>query len=233
MTGLPATASARMAGWLAAVGSAGGLRADGGQGGDGGGVGWQLAQQIPWQVWLVAVGVLLVLALIVVLWARHVWRRSRRRGVLAPERVEGGLLALQAYGLPAGPARDAAVLRRRLSSDVNSTRMAVAAAAAAAPVGELAAVVDRLAAAAGTVDGQLAALAYESDPGRRAAGLGATRPAAEQILGAAARIRTALVSTRAALDEPALAAVSRDVDEELTGLAAYTQAYRELGGGQV
>jgi len=172
VTGLPATATARMVGWPAAVGSAGGLRADGGEGGDGGGVGWQLAQQIPWQVWLVAVGVLLVLALIVVLWARHVWRR--------------------------------------LSSDVNSTRIA----------------------AAGTVDGQLAALAYESDPGRRAAGLAAARPAAEQILGAAARIRTALVTTRVALDEPALAAMSRDVDEELTGLAAYTQAYRELGGGQ-
>ena len=194
MTGLPATATARMVGWPAAVGSAGGLRADGGEGGDGGGVGWQLAQQIPWQVWLVAVGVLLVLALIVVLWARHVWRR--------------------------------------LSSDVNSTRIAVAAAAAAAPVGELAAVVGRLAAAAGTVDGQLAALAYESDPGRRVAGLAAARPAAEQILGAAARIRTALVTTRVALDEPALAAMSRDVDEELTGLAAYTQAYRELGRGQ-
>ena len=177
MTGLPATNTARMAGWLTAVGSAGGLRADGGEGGDGGGVGWQLAQQIPWQVWLVAVGVLFVVGLIVVLWARHVWRR--------------------------------------LTSDVNSTRMAVAAAAAAAPVG-----------------GQLAALAYESDPGRRVAGLAAARPAAEQILGAAARIRTALVSTRVALDEPALAAMSRDVDEELTGLAAYTQAYRELGRGQ-
>lgn len=217
----------------AAVPAGGGLRTDGGDGGYGGGYGWwQLAQQVPAQVWLIAAGVLLVLLVAVVLWLRHLWRRSRRRGLLRPERIESSLLALQAQALPDGPARDAAVLRRRLSTELTSTRAAVTAAAATgAPVGGLQAVLGRLDALADTVDGQLRAAQSEPDPGRRAAGLADAGPAAEQVIGGAARIRDALATSRSALDEPALETVRRDIDDEISALTSYTQAYRELGGG--
>lgn len=205
---------------------------DGGESGGDGGVGWQFAQQVPWQVWLVAFGVLLLLLLSVVLWLRHLWRRARRRGLLRPDRIEGGLLALQASVLPDGPAHDATVLRRRLAGELADTRAALAAAASAAPVGGLPAVLVRLTAAAADVDGQLRAAQGERDPERQAAALSAAVPGAEAILAAADRIRAALATTRAALDEPELAALGRDVDDEVSALNAYTEAYRELEGGQ-
>lgn len=214
---------------------AGSWRADGGEGGgygqDGGW--WQLAQQVPGRVWLIAAGVLLVLLVVVLVWLRHLWRRSRRQGLLRPDRVGRALLAVQAQSLPGGPARDAAALRLRLDTELAATRAGVAAAAAAGvPVDALTSVLGRLQDVAAGVDGRLRALQSEPDAAHRAAGLAVARPAAEQVLTSAGRIRSALSGTRMALDQPSLDAVRREVDDEVGALTAYTQAFRELGGGR-
>jgi len=187
----------------------------------------------PGTVYLVAAGVLLVLLVALLVWLRHLWRRSRRQGLLRPDRVGRALLAVRAQSLPAGPARDAEALRLRLDTELAATRAGVAAAAAAGvPVDALASVLGRLQAVAAGVDGRLRALQSEPDPAHRASGLAATRLAAEQVLTSAGRIRSALSGTRTALDQPSLDAVRREVDDEVSALTAYTQAYRDLGGGR-
>lgn len=199
------------------------MLADGG--GDGGGVNW-IQFLTPTTVLILVVAVF-VLLFVLALTAFVVYRKLKKRGL-----IEQGLMSLKAQALPAGPSRELNDLRMRLNRSVASTTRAVTAASASGEdVTSLMAVAHRLSQVATRVDRDLMQLESEPDLRAQQAMLGPARDRVAAVTAAAGRVRTALLQESAALQEADAANVAADLDDEVGRLAAFTQAYRELGGG--
>lgn len=74
-------------------------------------------------------------------------------------------------------------------------------------------------------------LEAEPDTPAQRAMLGPARDRVQAVTAAAGRVRTALLQESAALQEADAANVTADLDDEISRLSAFTQAYRVLGGG--
>lgn len=176
---------------------------------------------------LILVVAVFVLLFVVSVAALVVYRKLKRRGL-----IEQGLMSLKAQALPDGPSRELNELRMRLRRSVASTTRAVAAATEGGQdVASLRAVTQRLAGVADGVDRDLAQLESEPDTRVQQAMVGPARDRVEAVTAAAGRVRTALLQGSAALQEADAANVTADLDDEVSRLSAFTQAYRELGGG--
>ena len=194
-------------------------------GGDGGGVNW-LQFLTPTTV-LILVVAAFVLLFVVAVTGFVVYRKLKKRGL-----IEQGLMSLKAQALPEGPARELNELRLRLNRSVASTTRAVAAATASGQdISTLQRVTQRLSEVADGVDRDLLQLEAEPDTRSQQAMLGPARDRVEAVTSAASRVRSALLQESAALQEADAANVTADLDEEVSRLSSFTQAYRELGGG--
>jgi hypothetical protein len=187
-----------------------------------------------WASWLtpqviLALGaVLLVVILLVALLAWRVYKRARRSGAL-----ERGLLALRAQALPAGPARELAELRQRLHASLTGTGQVIdRAATAGLPTAELTGLLAQLKTAGAGLEVDLRMLEREPDPDEQAAGLRLYRAQVDQLIDAAGQARQAVTRTAAEDRDSQLRELSSQVGERVSALAAYRQAYRELGGGR-
>lgn len=200
--------------------------ADGGEyGGDGGGV--NFIQFLTPTTVLILVVAVFVLLFVLAVTAFVVYRKLKKRGL-----IEQGVMSLKAQALPAGPLRELNDLRMRLNRSVASTTRAVTAASASGEdVTSLMAVARRLSGVATRLDRDLMQLESEPEVRSQQAMLGPARDRVQAVTAAAGRVRTALLQESAALQEADAANVTADLDEEVERLSAFTQAYRELGGG--
>jgi len=205
-----------------------GLLADGGRDGGGGGyVDWTrlLTPGVLVTLLIVAVVAVLVLGLLAWLMLRRLRRGSSR------QLLDRGLLTLRASR--GGPAGELAALRLRVASELAATGRAIAAGQAGGPAADLPNLMARLTRAGSALDTRLRLLESEADRAALAAGLPAARQGVEQLEATATRIRQAATLTGRELGGDDLAALSRDVDDQVTALSYYVQSYRELGGGRV
>lgn len=199
--------------------------ADGGEYGGDGGVNW-LQFLTPTTVLILVVAAFALLFVLAVT-AFVVYRKLKRRGLF-----KQGIMSLKAQALPDGPARELNDLRMRLNRSVASTTRAVASASASGrDVASVQAVTRRLSQVANGVDRDLLQLESEPDTRSQQAMLGPARDRVAAVTAAAGRVRTALLQESAALQEADAANVTADLDDEVSRLSAFTQAYRELGGG--
>lgn len=197
------------------------LRAD-----DGGGGSSPVFLLTP-QVILTLAAIALVLLLIVAIIVWRIYRRVRRSGVL-----ERGLLMARSQGLPAGPGREIAQLRRDLRAGIASTELMISRSGTSGPASDLGLILGGLTSAAQAIDTDLHAMERDPDPGQQRAGLALFRPQVQRLIEAASQTRLALTQTAAVEQEAQLQAVSAQVLAQTQALEAYRQAYRELGGGR-
>lgn len=187
---------------------------DDGDFGGGGGAGWQLLDH-PGLLLAIAVFVLVLLvAMLVAVWI--IMRRMRRS-----PRVARGLLQLRAEGLPAGPGRELAALRLSLAKGIDYTTESVALAGRSGrPVGDLPALVGRLAGLASSLDEQLRAWEREPDPVRLGTVLPLARSRTQELTTSATRIRVVLGQLEAAESVNDGEALTADVAMEVEALQA-------------
>lgn len=204
-----------------------GLLADGSGDGGGGYVDWTrlLTPGVLVTLLIVALVVLLLLGLAVWLVVRRLRKGSSR------QLVDRGLLMLRSAG--GGPAGELAALRLQVVSELSASGRAVAAGQAGGPAAELPNLMARLTRAGSALDAQLRVLESEPDRAAMGAALPAARQGVAQLEATAARLRQAASLAGRELGGDDLAALSRDVDEQVTALSYYVQSYRELGGGRV
>jgi hypothetical protein len=179
----------------------------------------------------VAAAVLLVVAAIT---GWLIWRRVRRSGIIARGRMaaQRGLLAVGAQALPEGPRRDLAGLQAQVSqSRAELARQVASADASGGYLGDLPRVLPRLDADGLRLERALAALVFSGDEQRIARDQPHIAASARAYIDAAGRALAALGTSQAAGRGPQMARLYGDVDDAVAGLNAYSDAYRELGGG--
>lgn len=141
-------------------------------------------------VFLVVAGVLLlVLAVVVTLAVRRLWRGVRRIAGNNQHLIERARSELQTRTLPEGPARRAAELRRRLTTAVAETDRVVAGTDHALVSATLAEQHHELGRLAASLDGHLLALQREPDTARVHAALPEAEQWTDQLCDVAAEIR--------------------------------------------
>lgn len=204
-----------------------GRLADGGGDGGNGGINFNWLSLLTPTTVLILVITAVVLLGVVTIAAAVVYRRLKKRGV-----IDQGLISLRAQTLPDGPERELNELRLQLKRSVSGTLRAVASAAdAGREVGDLQAVTARLAQVADGVDRDLTLLAFETDSHTQRSLLDPARQRVKAVTDAASRVRTALLQESAVLQEGEAANVTAALDDEVSRLSSFTQAYRELRGG--
>ncbi len=195
--------------------------------GDGGGGWWLVLNHPGLLLALGAVLLVLLVATVIAIWV--VVRRLRRSAA-----VGRGLLQLKAQGLPAGPARELAELRLSLRSATDYTTNSVALAERSGrPVGDLPALVRRLAGLCAELDEQLRLLEWEPDHARLRAALPVARKRTKQVEATATRIRDILGQLEAADTGSGIDELTADVSTEVTALQAGVASLRGLAGGGV
>ncbi|MGI8612714.1 MAG: hypothetical protein ACR2KL_02005 [Nocardioidaceae bacterium] len=198
-------------------------RADGDHGGQGGG--WWLLLDHPGLLVAIAV-VLLVLFLSATITVWVVVRRLRRSALVAR-----GLLQLKAQGLPPGPGQELAALRLSLRRATDDTVSSVALAEhAGRPVGDLPMLVQRLVSLSSDLDQQLRLLEREPDPVRLRVVLPTAKDRTTEVTATATRIRSTLDQFEAAETGGEIAALTVDVETEVTALQAGVESLRGFGG---
>jgi signal transduction histidine kinase len=135
---------------------------------------------------------------------------------------------VRARFLPPGPRRDAAVLRQRLQAELHATRDALG----AAPDGlvfraDAAAVAQELAAAAGELDRDLAAVERFLDPAEQRSALAALRPQAEEVIATTYKARQIVLRTAAEDRTRRLTTLHEDVERQWTALDIYRSMSRQ------
>lgn len=190
--------------------------ADGGEGGDGGGITWQVTPGLL-LAGLIAVAVLL---LILLLAGWLAWRAVRKRRLM-----DRGLLHWRAAALPDGPSRRVALLRLQLQESMTQTRRVMAAmepagASGVNPLGELPDLAGRLRQSAGHLDAQLGLLEREPDPDYIESLLPEFDNQVRSVEQAALQLRAGALGTAATTDDLARRQVETDLADELAGLEA-------------
>ena len=198
---------------------------DGGYGGNGGGV--DLTRFLTPTVVLILLAAAAVLLLVLAIGGAVIYRRLKKRGV-----IDRGLMTLRAETLPDGPLKELNQLRLKLQQAVTNTRRSVELAASGGrDVSELLAVTSRLEQVAGGVDRDLTMLMLETDTAMQTTLLAPARDRVGAVAAAGTRVRTALLQSSAAIQDADAADVTAALDEEVSRLSSFTQAYRELRGG--
>lgn len=174
---------------------------------------------------LIALGVLL---LVVGVAGTLVYRKVRRSSLL-----RDGLLALRTQALPPGPARELAELRQRLRRATAGSSEAVRLASSRGRnLGDLPGLSLRLDNLARELDLDLELLAGEPDRARLQTLLPAVRQRVDGVAAAAAELRAASLSTGATVRDSAMTELGASLEAESERVRLWSQAYRELGGGQ-
>ncbi len=200
-----------------------------GEGGGGGGVTVDLTRVLTPGV-LAVIGVLvLILILVASLAAFAVYRKARGSGALTR-----AFTAVQAQTLPPGPGQDLARLRQQLQQTVSSTRLSLISAQGGSPVsGDATGLSQRILEIAADLDRDLGLMLAEPDPAVQRQFVPDARERVTSLVGAAGRLRAAVVSSGGELHATQARALAGEVDDEANRLQQWRQAYRELGGGSV
>jgi hypothetical protein len=171
---------------------------------------------------LVVVG---VLAAVVV---RRIVRRYRRGVAHLRSRVLAGRRGLIPL-IPPGPRRDAAMLRRRLASELNSTGDVIK----SGPDGlifraDASDVLHEVTASASALDTELAVIERFPDPDQQRAALAMVSPQVRQLIDTMYTARSTVLRTAVEDRERQLAALQANLDEQAAALEVYRRNAGEL-----
>jgi hypothetical protein len=164
------------------------------------------------------VGGVLLVAVLFLAWRGY--RRVRRTITAARMR----LFELQAKVLPAGPRREAELLRHRLRVEMRSTREMLE----AAPDGlifraDALSVLAELAATASAVEGELATIGGFADEKQQRTALATLKPQAEQLIETTYTARQTILRTAVEDRAHRLATLQADVARQAAALEVYTK----------
>jgi len=171
----------------------------------------------------------LILVVVALLTAFAVYRKARRSGALTH-----AFTAVQAQTLAPGPRQDLSRFRQQLQQTVSNTRLSLGSARSASPVvGDAAGLSQSILAIAADLDRDLALMLAEPDPEVQQQFVPDAPERVTSLVGAASRLRAAIVSSGGELHATQARALTGEVDDEASWLQQWRYAYRELGGGSV
>jgi hypothetical protein len=169
----------------------------------------------------------LVVVLVAVVVTLLLVRRAVRRRLPAARRLlDRAQVTWRAERLPAGPRRDLAVLRRRLTAAMAATRASLTDAPPRG-FGDVSLLGSRLAAVAADLDAALTGWEHEDSDRRLAAALPRLRAQVDAVCEASARLREAARGADAELLDDRTRALAADIDDEIAGIAAGTAYLRD------